>query len=286
MALTIIVFLGVTKWQRTHRDNLIITCLDVSHGQAVLAQLPDKANVLFDAGSMHKSDIGRRVVAAFLDYSGINKIDRIIISHNDIDHINGIPEIVEHCEVENVYANAAFFDKTDEWGTAKFLKERLSEKGFEIKNLKDLNVNGAAKIKFIWPSEQIRENEELGDNYKSLVCLVEFAGTKILLCSDIEEFAQRELLRLTPNLKADVVVVPHHGSAKTLEPAFLKNLDADILIYSCGLRQYERQQMNKEQNKAKSFYTVRDGAITVCVSKDGTIRTATFARVPILPRTN
>jgi len=115
-----------------------------------------------------------------------------------------------------------------------------------------------------------------------VVSLIEFAGTKILLCSDIEEFAQRELLRIYPNLKADVVVVPHHGSAKTLEAGFLECLEADILICSCGLRQYERQQMNKEQNKAKSFYTVRDGAITVCVSKDGTIRTATFARVPIL----
>ncbi len=287
MALTIIVLLGVTKWQRTHRDNLIITCLDVSHGQAILAQLPGKANVLFDAGSMHKSDIGRRAVAAFLDYSGINKIDAIIISHNDIDHINGIPEIVEHCKVEDVYANPAFFSKTDEWGTAKFLKERLLEKGHKIQRLgKNLNSGSRAKIKILWPSEQICENEELDDNDKSVVSLIEFAGTKILLCSDIEEFAQRELLRMYPNLKADVVVVPHHGSTKTLEAGFLESLEADILICSCGLRQYERQQTSKRVSKAKSFYTVRDGAITVCVSKDGTIQTATFARVPILPSTN
>ena len=285
MALTIIVFLGVTKWQRTHRDNLIITCFDVSHGQAILAQLPGKANVLFDAGSLHKSDIGRKIVAPFLDYNGINKIDAIIISHNDLDHINGIPEVVEHCQVgeKDVYANAAFFSKTDEWGTAKFLKERLLEKGHKIQRLgKNLNSGSRAKIKILWPSEQICENEELDDNDKSGVSLIEFAGTKILLCSDIEEFAQRELLRIYPNLKADVVVVPHHGSAKTLEAGFLESLDADILICSCGRTQYERQQMNKEQNKAKSFYTPRDGAITLCISKNGTIRTATFARVPIL----
>ncbi|MBA7645617.1 ComE operon protein 3 [subsurface metagenome] len=284
MALAIILFSGVTKWQRTNRDNLVITVLDVSHGQAILAQLPGKANVLFDAGSLHKSDTGRRTVAAFLGYSGINKIDAIIISHNDIDHINGIPEIVEHCEVEGVYANAAFFSKTDEWGTAKFLKERLLEKGHKIQRLnKNLNLdNSKAKIKILWPNEQICENEELDDNDKSVVSLIEFADTKILLCSDIEEFAQRELLRIYPNLKADVVVVPHHGSAKTLEAGFIESLDADILICSCGRRQYEGQQINKEQNKAKSFYTARDGAITVCISKDGTIRTTTFARVPIL----
>ncbi len=284
-ALAIIVFLGVTKWQRTHRDNLIITCLDVGHGQAILAQLPGKANILFDAGSLHKNDIGRRIVAPFLDYSGINKIDAIIISHNDIDHINGIPEIVEHCEIseKDVYANAAFFSKTDEWGTAKFLKERLLEKGHKIQHLdKDLNLDSRAKIKILWPTREVCENDELGDNDKSGVCLIEFAGTKILLCSDIEEFAQRELLRFFSNLKADIVVVPHHGSAKTLETGFIESLDADILICSCGRRQYERQQINKEQNKAKSFYTARDGAITVCISKDGTIRTTTFARVPIL----
>ena len=108
MSLAIIIFLGVTKWQRTYRNDMVISCLDVGHGQAILAQLPGKANVLFDAGSLYKSDIGRRIVAPFLHYRGINKIDAIIISHNDVDHINGIPEIAEHCEVGGVYANKAF----------------------------------------------------------------------------------------------------------------------------------------------------------------------------------
>lgn len=159
----------------------------------------------------------------------------------------------------------------------------MLEKGHKIQHLgKNLNSGSRAKIKILWPNEQICQDETAGDNDKSVVSLIEFAGTKILLCSDIEEFAQRELLQIYPNLKADVVVVPHHGSTKTLEAGFLESLEADILICSCGLRQYERQQTSKRQSKAKSFYTVRDGAITVCVGKNGTIRTATFARVPIL----
>lgn len=272
MALAIVVFLGVTKWQRTHRDNLVLTSLDVGHGQAIFAQLPGKTNILFDAGSLHKSDIGTRVVAAFLDCIGINKIDAIIISHNDVDHINGIPEIAEYCKVGDVYANDAFFSRTDRWGTAKFLDDWLSERGFEIKNLKDFNLKGAAKIKMLWPSEQICQDETLGDNDKSQVCLIEFAGTEILLCSDIERFAQRELLRIFPNLKPEVVVVPHHSSAKTLEANFLENLETDILISSCDQRQYERQQTIKQKNKTRSFYTARDGAITVCIDKDGMIK--------------
>jgi competence protein ComEC len=278
MFLAMVVFLGAAKWQRTHRDNLVITCLDVGHGQAIFAQLPGKANLLFDAGSLHKSDIGGRIIAPFLDRTGINKIDAIIISHNDIDHINGILRTAEHCEVGEVYANKVFFDKAEQWSAAKFLNDCLTEKGFKIKRLdEDLNLSSSANIKILWPNEQIGKNEELGDNDKSLVSLIEFAGTEILLCSDIEKFAQRELLRLYPDLKADIVIVPHHGSVNTLEDNFLEKLDADILIYSCDRSQYERQQqMIKEKSNTKLFYTPKDGTITIRINKDSTIEADVF----------
>jgi len=290
MLLAIIVFLGAVKWQRTHRNNLILTALDVGHGQAILARLPGKANILFDAGSLHKNDVGSRIVAPFLDYSGINKIDAIIISHNDIDHINRIPEIVEHCAVGGVYANDAFFSQKDQWGTAKFLGESLAKKDFEIQALSiELNLHSNAKIKVLWPNKQIQVNENLGDNDKSAVCLIEFAGRKILLCSDIENFAQKELLQLYPNLKVDIVVVPHHGSVKTLEDGFLESLDAEISICSCGRRDYERHQENNEHRTRnsnyrtvnakfrKGFYTAKDGAITLYITKDGAIKFAAKA---------
>jgi competence protein ComEC len=281
MFLAIIIFLGVTKWQRTYRNDMVISFLDVGHGQAILAQLPGKANVLFDAGSLYKSDIGRRIVAPFLHYKGINKIDAIIISHNDVDHINGIPEIAKHCKVGGVYANKAFLMDmtTDPCDTTEFLNDCLNEDGLTIQRLgKYLNVGGKAKIKIIWPTEQIYMDKTLGDNDKSVVSLIEFAGRKILLCSDIEQFAQRKILELFPDLKVDVVVAPHHSSANTLEADFIERLEADISIGSCSRTQYERLQTIKREDKAKSFYTARDGAIIVYVNKDGALRTATFTK--------
>ncbi|MEE9370588.1 MAG: DNA internalization-related competence protein ComEC/Rec2 [Sedimentisphaerales bacterium] len=280
MVLTIIVFIGVLRWQRTNRDDLVITCLNVSHGQAILAQLPGETTILFDTGSLHKNDIGRRIVTPFLDYVGINKISSIIISHNDIDHINGIPEIAEHCKVGSIYANEAFFDKAGKWGAARFLSESLHKKGLEIQALnRDLSLRGGVKIEFIWPDEEKRATGQLSDNDKSVVSLIEFAGRRVLLCSDIEKFAQRELMRTFPNLKADVIVVPHHGSARTLEFNFLESLGADILICSCGRGEYDRQQVITTENDMEAFYTARDGAVTVCISKDGEVRTTAFAEV-------
>jgi competence protein ComEC len=281
---SMIVYLGALKWQRMHRDNLALTCLDVGHGQAILAQLPGKANVLFDAGSLYGNDTGTRIVSPYLDYIGIRKLDALLISHNDTDHINGIPEVVENCNVRSVYANNAFFDKKDEWGTAQFLNDCLAENGLEIKRIeKKLNLGGQTKIETLWPDEQYEDNVDLSDNDRALVSLVEFAGTKILLCSDIEQFAQKELFRLYPNLKADIVVVPHHGSTSTLDLEFLEHLDADILICSCGRKQYEKKDIDAESMKyfpagARLFYTPETGAITVSIDKYGVTKTKVFTK--------
>jgi competence protein ComEC len=277
-ALVLVLLLGVTKWQRTRRDGLVLTCLDVGHGQAILAQLPGKANILFDAGSLHRSDIGSRAVAPFLDHIGIGKIDAIIVSHDDVDHINGIPEIVGHCCVSRVYVNDACFGETDQWGTAKFLSGYLKEKGLQVQTLgEQISLGSSANIRILWPGEHISRYDQLSDNDKSLVLLIEFAGTKTLLCSDIERFAQTELLRLNPDLKADIVIVPHHGSVRTLEPDFLRKLGADILICSCSRTDHKRQQASTQRSEGRWFWTARDGAITVCINKDGTVRGRTFA---------
>ena len=274
-----IVFLGVTKWQRTHRDDLILTCLDVGHGQAIFAQLPGGANILFDAGSMYKSDIGRRIVTPFLDSIGTNRIDAMMISHNDTDHINGIPEIAEYCRVRRIYANDDFFERADQYGTAA-----LNKTGFEIEHLSEnLIFSDKAKITTLWPCKKNQYGKPLSDNDKSLVSLIEFAGRKVLLCSDIENFSQKELMSLYSSLKADIVVVPHHGSVNTLEPDFLQSLGAKILVCSCSQTQY--QGMNRAlmtqiilPECKQVYYTYRDGAVTICIDKNGTITSDTFLK--------
>jgi competence protein ComEC len=284
MLFVLVCWLGVLKLQRVYRDDLALTCLDVGHGQAILVRLTGKANVLFDAGSLYGNDVGARIVSPYLDYIGIRNIDALIISHNDADHINGVPEVVEHCNVKSVFANNAFFDRKDEWGTAEFLNNCLIEKGLEIKRIEpEMSLSSSASIKILWPDEQLYNKENLSDNDRALVSLIEFAGKKILLCSDIEEFAQRELLRLYPNLKANIVVVPHHGSTTTLDLEFLKHLEADVLICSCGRRQYEKNDSDPESRKyfpadARLLCTPEAGAVTVSIDKSGVIKTETFVK--------
>ncbi|MHC4431926.1 MAG: ComEC/Rec2 family competence protein, partial [Planctomycetota bacterium] len=284
MFLSLIIYLGALKWQRTYRDELMMTCLDVGHGQALLLQLPGRANILFDAGSLHISDVGTRIVAPFLDHLGIGRIDAIIVSHNDTDHINGIPEIVDHCRVGGVYANDAFFSKTDRAGTAEFLEECLAEQGLQIEPLEPkLRLGSSPTVETLWPSAGNPATDDLTDNNRSLVSVTECAGVRIVLCSDIEKYAQREIIRLCPDLKADIATIPHHGSVKTLDEEFLGDLDAKVLVCSCDRTQYERIIGNASpasvtQNRTRILYTAEEGAITVVIGRDGTIETAAFAK--------
>jgi len=271
-------FFVADRYHKSHRDDLTVTILDVGHGQAIVAELPGKANILFDSGSLYTSSVGGRIVVPFLNYKGINRLDAIVISHSDIDHINGIPEIAENCKVGGIYADETFFEAKQK-PPAEFLNNWLNKKGLKIQSLgKDLNLNDNAKIKILWPDKRTGEYERLSDNDKSTVSLIEFAGVGILLTSDIEKFAQEKLIELYPALKAEVVIAPHHGSTRTLSVDFFEKLGEKILIYSCGERQYEKRQTTERKQDAIKYYTAGDGAITICVDKNGAVKVDTFLK--------
>jgi beta-lactamase superfamily II metal-dependent hydrolase len=83
-------------------------------------------------------------------------------------------------------------------------------------------------------------------------------------------------------------VVPHHGSRNTLQDGFLEYLDADILICSCSRSQYQNVNLispnpSGDSLPVKTFYTYRDGAITVDIDKNGTIYTDAFTKESVKP---
>jgi competence protein ComEC len=276
MLLGIIIPLGLTKWQRTHHNNLIITCLDVGHGQAVFCAMPGGAKVLFDAGSLTVDDCGRRIVVPFLHYSGINKLDAIIISHGDIDHINGIPEVVADCRVKAVYAGSGVADAASSRGAVGYLKDSLETMGVALRSIGErLPLRGDGLVKVLWPVGEFASDANLTENDRSLVTVIEFAGRRILLPSDIEQTGQRGLLDRRPGLKADVMLACHHGSVRSLWAGFMEQLRPEILIFSSGRTQYEKSVL-QPTSSVRSYYTTRDGAVRIRIDRHGTLTAQTF----------
>ncbi|MHC4721545.1 MAG: DNA internalization-related competence protein ComEC/Rec2, partial [Planctomycetota bacterium] len=277
MAIMILISLGHTKYRSNYRRDLELVCLAVGHGQAVFVGMPGGENVLFDAGSLSTKDCGRRVVIPFLREKGISRLDAIFLSHDDIDHMNGVPEIVSNLGVKGIYANAAFVAKADTWSTAGYLADCLRNENQQLKLLDEyVSSDGRAKIIPLWPEPAVCRDESVSDNDKSQVILIEFAGKAMLLCSDIERFAQERILQRYRDLKADVVIMPHHGSTRNLTNGFVETIGAKAVLISCSKTRYEAAY--KSTSDTKVFYTPVDGAVTVKITPGGAVITTGFVR--------
>jgi len=263
LAALLVAWVGWTQWQHTHPSDLTVTCLDVGHGQAIVAQVPGSRTILFDAGSMYRPGVGSRIVNPFLDYSGLSRLDAVIVSHIDADHVNGLAEVVHHCRVEAVYADVP-------------VRDLLDKPGLAIQPLASLTRQWGhgVQVTTLWPPSNSQTTPVAASaNDLSAVVLVRFAGRQILLCSDIEQPTQGQLLDLYPDLRADVLVVPHHGSAKTLAPDFIERLGPAVLICSCSRSQYQDRQVTEPRGDQTAYYTGRDGAVIVHVDLAGRLRT-------------
>ena len=208
----------------------------------------------------------------FLDYMGVSRLHAIVLSHQDIDHINGVPEVVDRRRVGCVYANDAFLAQSQTAETAALLLQHLEARGVRVDRAAGIIASGPARIRTLWPAGDPNALREISDNDKSLVSEIGFAGATILLCSDIEQFAQQQVVRLQPGLKTDVVVAPHHGSMTTLDRRFLPQLEAAVLLCSCGKRDFEQGRVAGRDSREDACYTARDGAVTICIDADGVVK--------------
>lgn len=94
--------LGVGWLQVPARDSLRASFLSVGHGLAVVLELPDGTNILYDAGSMASPEMAARSVSGFLFSRGITRLDRVVISHADADHYNAIPRLLGQFSVGEI----------------------------------------------------------------------------------------------------------------------------------------------------------------------------------------
>ena len=190
------------------KDSLRITFLPVGHGQCVVAEFGGE-NIMIDCGSSTFDDCGQRIVSPFLRSRKIAKIDKLIITHPHLDHINGLDYIIDRYSPETIYTNS---DCEGFGDAARVIAEKTVISGHE-----------GLEIEILPPLSRF---ESLND--KSLVTLITFGGQKILIPADVEKDRQRELLDM--GIKADVLVMPHHGSTVTTLEDFAEKINPTKII--------------------------------------------------------
>lgn len=267
-------FPWLTRISSLKNGPLEMACLSVGHGQAVVVSTPTGEHLLFDAGSITHQQIARKIIQPYLQHRRIFQLDAVYISHGDLDHLNAVPDIAAAVNIGSVYGNAAFLENTRQPSLEQSLRNRLEQIGNELRPIVNCRY-GEVTIKSLWPLDEAH-NADLSENDRSQVFLLVYAGRKILLCGDVEIYAQKKLLDYYPALDIDVMVLPHHGSTNNLDTRFIEQLAPEILIASGGRRYLPNAYRPPEGWPARCFYTPADGAVTVKIKPDGTFGAAGF----------
>ncbi|RJQ55500.1 MAG: DNA internalization-related competence protein ComEC/Rec2 [Desulfobacteraceae bacterium] len=237
--------IDVLYWvhQRFMRREIRVTAVDVGQGNAALIQLPGKEVLLVDGGGFSDPavfDVGARVVAPVLWSRKIRTVDRLILTHPDSDHLNGLLFIAEHFDVDSIWSNGEPAESQSYSGFGEIIeRHRISAPKFET--LARVHRLDDVEIKILYPPadfiERKRREKWRTTNDNSLVVRIGLGSVSFLFPGDITEKAEEELVSLYgDSLRSTVLFSPHHGSPRSSTPAFLDRVSPEIVIVSSGGR--------------------------------------------------
>ncbi|NWG02703.1 MAG: DNA internalization-related competence protein ComEC/Rec2 [Syntrophaceae bacterium] len=223
------------------QKDLRLTFIDVGHGDSMLIEFPRGKKMLIDGGGRFddRFDIGKNVVGPFLWKKKIRRIDTLILTHPDPDHLKGLNFIASHFSIGQFWDNG--FQVESE--PSLQLRNILAERKIKTQSLNDetpLQIIHGVEISILnpplWKPTQKAAKNFLGLNNASLVMKLRFKNISVLLTGDIESEAEARLLRKDVSLKADILKVPHHGSSSSSSPPFLERVRPTYAILSVGKR--------------------------------------------------
>jgi competence protein ComEC len=235
-AFALLVLAGdIAYWTyRTHfNPSLRVTYLDVGQGNAALIQFPGTEKMLIDGGGFPGSDfdIGEMVVAPFILWSKIVRIDTLVLTHPDADHLRGLLYIAEHFNPKEFWYNGENAESSE----FQELMRILEAKGIRRRTPGDFTEGRAiagTSLEILHPRELMMSKKS---NDNSLVLKISSGQTSFLFTGDLEAAGERAVVsRKEAQLKSDVLLVPHHGSKSSSSSAFIDAVRPKVCIISAG----------------------------------------------------
>lgn len=235
------------------------TLLDVGQGLAAVVQT--RSHVLvYDTGARFASgfDMGEAVVLPFLRNIAASKIDTLVISHGDNDHIGGLESILQGINVGRIVTSVP--EKISPSNLAGRVNLCLSGQAWQWDGV---------QFEFLNPDSMNEyANKRKRGNNRSCVLKVSSTKHSVLLTGDIEKAAEKKLLRNSASLlAAKIMVAPHHGSNSSSTAEFIEAVKPDYVLFPAGYRnRYGFPKPNVmaryEQQAVKSASTAVQGAIS------------------------
>ncbi len=224
------VFSNLFVWSRVYSSSggeLKVYFLDVGQGDAILIESPTKGRVLIDGGPDRKvlSELGR--VLPF----GDRRIDVVIESHPDADHITGLVEVLNRFNIDTFVSTGMRSVNSLDETLDGVIKEKEIHKVLGKRGM-SLDLGGGAILTLLYPSGSI---EGLETNESSIVSKLTLGDIDFILTGDSTKLAEYKLLSLNKELlDSEVLQVGHHGSETSSSLLYVQAVSPIYSVISSG----------------------------------------------------
>lgn len=238
-----------------HHSNLYM--IDISQGDSFLLYDNYEA-ILIDTGGVFKSKTNQTedILIPLFKSLGIKKINKIIITHGDFDHLGNSYNLVDKFKVDKVYFNHNSYNKNELRLIEKLKKKKIDyekmnsikTKNFYLENLNYMNTDN--------------------ENDASLVINIRYKNKYMLFMGDASIKTEKYLLNTYNFSNIDVLKVGHHGSITSTSEEFLKEIRPKIGLISCALVNKFKHPSNEVIKRVKKYnvkiYQTRyDGGVKI-----------------------
>lgn len=204
-----------------------VTAFDVGQGTALLIETPHR-RLLYDTGPAYsvESDGGNRVILPYLKARGISKLDMMIVSHSDNDHSGGALSILDEIEIGSVSSSLPPIHPVITRSSNHLRCEAGQSWTWDD-----------VRFEMLHPSAASYDGAKWKPNARSCTLKVTIGMQSILLPGDIE--AGQEAALVDGNreqLRASVLLAPHHGSGTSSSARFLNAVQPEIALFQVGYR--------------------------------------------------
>ena len=291
-AAVVLVVLVAVRLAAAHRaDGFRATILDVGQGDAIVVELPGRRVMVVDAGGVWDDafDVGERVVAPYLRWRWIVRIDVLVITHPHPDHANGARALLRTFRVGEVWepgfpSSLPAAGWVAEWTAQHGIPRHTVRAGFPARRWGDVEVEALHP-----PAGGLLRGSARGPasdtNSNSIVLRVGVGDRFLLLAGDLEAEGEAGLLAGRRPLRAEVLKVPHHGGRTSSTPEFLGRVRPQVAVVSAGYHNRFRHPHAEALERYRSigarlYRTDQHGAVTVEV-EGGRVVVRPFVGDPI-----
>lgn len=237
-----------------------ITFFDVGKGDAILIETAE-GSMLIDAGY----DDTTGTILDYLNGQGVSRLEYLVITHFDKDHVGGVDWILKGVEVGEVLQPDYESDK----GQYQEYREALEEKGIEptvVTRVQQVSLGEALFL--IDPPRQEEYEEE--DNDFSLVISMSYGKRRFLFAGDCERVRLEELLEQSEfSLEHDVLKVPHHGRKEKNSEEFLEAVNPQIAVITCSEEEpADKKVLRTLHGIGTTIYQTSEGTVTCLCDGD------------------